>query len=106
MSTKALEPRFIDIIASEVGCRSHQVQAAAELFAEGATVPFVARYRKEVTGGLEDVQLEELAKRREYFLALADRRDAVLAEIAGQGKLTPEIEAAIRATTGKQELED
>ncbi|PYQ60721.1 MAG: hypothetical protein DMF53_16510, partial [Acidobacteria bacterium] len=65
-----LEPRFVDIIASEVGCRPHQVQAASELFAEGATVPFVARYRKEATGGLEDLQLEALFKRREYFLEL------------------------------------
>jgi len=59
----ALEDRFVEIIAAEVGCKPRQVAAAAELFAEGATVPFVARYRKEVTGGLEDVQLEELAKR-------------------------------------------
>lgn len=106
MSTKALEPRFIDIIASEVGCRPNQVQAAAELFAEGATVPFVARYRKEATGGLEDLQLENLFKRREYFLELSERRDAILESIQEQGKLTPELEAAIRAATAKQELED
>jgi protein Tex len=106
MSTKALEPRFIDIIASEVGCRPHQVQAAAEMFAEGATVPFVARYRKEATGGLEDLQLENLFKRREYFLELTERRDAILESIGEQGKLTPELEAAIRASTTKQELED
>jgi uncharacterized protein len=106
MSTKALEPRFIDIIASEVGCRPHQVQAAAELFAEGATVPFVARYRKEATGGLEDLQLENLFKRREYFLELTERRDAILESIQEQGKLTPELEAAIRTSTSKQELED
>ncbi|HSK77720.1 MAG TPA: Tex-like N-terminal domain-containing protein, partial [Thermoanaerobaculia bacterium] len=93
MSTKALEPRFIDIIASEVGCRPHQVQAAAEMFAEGATVPFVARYRKEATGGLEDLQLENLFKRREYFLELTERRDAILESIGEQGKLTPELEA-------------
>ena len=106
MSTKALEPRFIDIIASEVGCRPNQVQAAAELFAEGATVPFVARYRKEATGGLEDLQLENLFKRREYFLELTERRDAILESIQEQGKLTPELEASIRAATTKQELED
>ncbi|HEY4562015.1 MAG TPA: Tex-like N-terminal domain-containing protein, partial [Thermoanaerobaculia bacterium] len=74
--TTALEPRFVDIIASEVGCRPHQAQAASELFAEGATVPFVARYRKEATSGLEALQLEILFKRREYFLELAERRDA------------------------------
>lgn len=94
------------MIATEVGCRPQQVQAASELFAEGATVPFVARYRKEATGGLEDLQLETLAKRREYFLELAERRDAILESIREQGKLTEELEAAVRAAVTKQELED
>src|SRR3954454_13031650 len=106
MSKTALEPRFVDIIASEVGCRPHQVQAASELFAEGATVPFVARYRKEASGGLEDLQLETLFKRREYFLELAERRDAILESIREQGKLTEDLEAAIRAAVTKQDLED
>ena len=107
MSTEALlEERFVAVIAREVGCRKEQVVAAAELFGEGATVPFVARYRKEATGGLDDRQLEELAKRRDYFLELAARRDAILASIAEQGKLTPELEAAIRSSLAKQELED
>jgi uncharacterized protein len=104
--TAVLEPRFVQLIASEVGCRPQQVEAAAELFAEGATVPFVARYRKEVTGGLEDLQLENLAKRREYFLELTERRDAILESIREQGKLTDELESAIRASVSKQELED
>ncbi|MFL6233927.1 MAG: Tex family protein [Thermoanaerobaculia bacterium] len=104
--TAVLEPRFIDIIAAEVGCRPHQVRAASELFAEGATVPFVARYRKEATGGLEDLQLETLFKRREYFLELAERRDAILESIREQGKLTDDLEAAIRAAVTKQDLED
>ncbi len=104
--TVTLEPRFVDLIAAEVGCRPQQVRAAAELFAEGATVPFVARYRKEVTGGLLDEQLENLAKRRDYFLELTSRRDAILESVREQGKLTPELEQAIRATANKQELED
>jgi uncharacterized protein len=104
--TAVLEPRFVEMIASEVGCRPQQVQAAAELFAEGATVPFVARYRKEATGGLEDLQLETLFKRREYFLELAERRDAILESIREQGKLTEELEKAIRSAVTKQELED
>jgi uncharacterized protein len=104
--TAVLEPRFVQLIASEVGCRPHQVEAAAELFAEGATVPFVARYRKEATGGLEDLQLENVAKRREYFLELTERRDAILESIREQGKLTDELEASIRASVTKQELED
>ncbi|HEV2843289.1 MAG TPA: Tex family protein [Thermoanaerobaculia bacterium] len=104
--TAVLEPRFIEIIATEVNCRPHKVQAASELFAEGATVPFVARYRKEVTGGLEDLQLETLFKRREYFLELTERRDAILESIREQGKLTGELESAVRAALTKQELED
>lgn len=107
MTTPApLEKRFVDLIAQEIGCRPQQVIAASELFAEGATVPFVARYRKEVTGGLDDEMLENLAKRREYFLELASRRDAILESIAEQGKLTPELEAAVRAALTKQDLED
>ncbi len=104
--TAVLEPRFVAMIASEVSCRPQQVQAASELFAEGATVPFVARYRKEATGGLEDLQLETLFKRREYFLELTERRDAILESIREQGKLTEELEAAVRAAVTKQELED
>src|SRR5436305_3661496 len=104
--TAILEPRFVAMIASEVGCRPQQVQAAAELFAEGSTVPFVTRYRKEATGGLEDLQLETLFKRREYFLELAERRDTILESIREQGKLTDELEAAIRASLSKQDLED
>ncbi len=102
----ALEGAFVAVIAGEIGCRPAQVEAAAALFAEGATVPFVARYRKEATGGLDDGQLESLFKRRSYFLELAARRDAILASIAEQGKLTPELETAIRSTLAKQELED
>ena len=101
-----LEDRFVAVIAQEIGCRKQQVIAAAELFAEGATVPFVARYRKEATGGLDDQQLEDLHKRRAYFLDLAARRDAILGSIAEQGKLSPELEAAIRTSLSKQELED
>jgi uncharacterized protein len=101
-----LEERFVEIIAREVGCRPAQVAAAAGLFTEKATVPFVARYRKEVTGGLIDEQLETIFKRRRYFLELADRRQTILDGIAAQGKLTAELKASIRAATAKQELED
>ena len=102
----SFEPRFIDLVAAELGARPQQVAAASALFAEGSTVPFVARYRKEATGGLDDEALETLFKRRQYFLDLAERRDAVLASIAEQGKLTDELEAKIRAATSKQVLED
>lgn len=101
-----LEDRFVNIVAQEVGCRPQQILAAANLFAEKATVPFVARYRKEATGGLIDEQLETIFKRHQYFLDLTARRDAILASIKEQGKLTDELEKDLRAATGKQELED
>ncbi len=104
--SSVLEDRFVAIIAAETSCRPQQVLAASGLFAEGATVPFVARYRKEATGGLGDAQLETIFKRRQYCLELAERRDAILSSIAEQGKLTPELQAQITAATTKQELED
>jgi uncharacterized protein len=102
----ALETQFVALIAGELKCSASQVESASALFAEGATVPFVARYRKEVTGGLDDEQLENLHKRREYFLELAARRDVILASIAEQEKLTPELAEAIAKSHTRQELED
>ncbi len=101
-----LEARFVTSIAREIACTDQQVAAAADLLAGGATVPFVARYRKEATGGLDDAALETLAKRREYFIDLTGRRDVILAAIDEQGRLTPELERVIRSTTTKTELED
>lgn len=105
-SGEILDDRFVDLIARKLQCRSPQVVAAARLFAEGATVPFVARYRKEATGGLLDEQLELIAKERDYFLDLASRREGILKSLEEQGKLTPELAASLRAVTTKQELED
>ena len=82
------------------------MQAAVELLDGGATVPFIARYRKEVTGGLDDTQLRELEVRLGYLRELEDRREAVLKSIEEQGKLTPALRAAIEAAPTKQELED
>jgi uncharacterized protein len=93
-------------IAQELGVQARQVQAAALLLDEGATVPFIARYRKEVTGGLDDTQLRTLEVRLVYLRELNDRREAVLASIAEQGKLTPELEQAIREADTKTVLED
>ena len=101
-----LEPQFVTSIARDIGCESRQVAAAAELLAGGATVPFVARYRKEATGGLDDEALEALAKQRDYYVDLAERRDAVLAAIDDQGLLARDLEKRIRSTTTKAELED
>ena len=78
-------------IAVELGVRPSQVAAAVQLLDEGATVPFIARYRKEVTDGLDDTQLRELESRLGYLRELEDRRGAVLKSIEEQGKLTPEL---------------
>ena len=93
-------------IADELKVRPAQVNAAVELLDGGATVPFIARYRKEVTDGLDDVQLRELESRLGYLRELEERRAAVLKSIDEQGKLTPELRAAIEAAATKQELED
>ncbi len=105
-SSNDLETRSVQLIAEEVDCDPRQVIAAANLLAEGATVPFIARYRKEVTSGLIDEQLENIAKRREYFLDFQSRRDAILQSIEEQGKLTEELEHSIRNAGTKSELED
>ncbi len=93
-------------LAAEIKIRPEQVRAAVELLDGGATVPFIARYRKEVTGGLDDIQLRELEARLSYLRELTDRRAAVIKSIQEQGKLTPELLAAIEAAPTKQELED
>ncbi len=93
-------------IASELGVAVNQVVAAGLLLSEGATVPFIARYRKEKTGGLDDTQLRKLEARLGYLRELEDRRATVLRSIAEQGKLTSELAALINAAQAKVELED
>ena len=93
-------------IAAELGVRPQQVQTAIDLLDGGATVPFIARYRKEATGGLDDAQLRELQMRLGYLRELHERRAAILKSIEEQGKLTPDLRAAIEAAPTKQELED
>ncbi|TAK97278.1 MAG: RNA-binding transcriptional accessory protein [Aquabacterium sp.] len=93
-------------LADELKVRLAQVKAAVELLDGGATVPFIARYRKEATDGLDDTQLRDLEARLGYLRELEDRRAAVLKRIEEQGKLTPELRAAIETVPTKQELED
>ena len=93
-------------IAAELKVRPAQVNTAVELLDGGATVPFIARYRKEATDSLDDIQLRELETRLSYLRELEDRRAAVLKSIEEQGKLTPELRAAVEAAPTKQELED
>ncbi|WP_409455793.1 Tex family protein [Pantoea sp. CTOTU46764] len=94
------------IIAGELKARADQVDAAVRLLDEGNTVPFIARYRKEVTGGLDDTQLRLLESRLSYLRELDDRRQSILKSIDEQGKLTPELATAINSTLNKTELED
>lgn len=98
--------KIIGQIAAEIKVSAQQVTAAVELLDGGATVPFIARYRKEVTGGLDDVQLRELEARLAYLRELEDRRGAVLKAIDEQGKLTDALRLAIANAPTKQELED
>ncbi|MBZ0120079.1 MAG: RNA-binding transcriptional accessory protein, partial [Sandaracinaceae bacterium] len=93
-------------IAVELSIAPANVAAAVKLLAEGATVPFIARYRKEVTGGLDEVQIRAIEERRAYLLELDERRRAILASIEEQGKLTAELRAKIEACTTKAALED
>ncbi|MFE2015426.1 Tex family protein [Streptomyces sp. NPDC059491] len=100
--TTSIEAR----IAEELGVRERQVKAAVELLDGGSTVPFIARYRKEATEMLDDAQLRTLEERLRYLRELEDRRSAILESVRDQGKLTPEIEAGIRAADTKARLED
>ena len=93
-------------IADELGVSTSQVVAAARLFDDGATVPFVARYRKEATGGLDDTQLRTLAERLVYLRELEERRTTILASVEEQGKLTEALRAQIESAETKQRLED
>jgi len=93
-------------IAEELNCREQQVAAAVALLDEGATVPFISRYRKEVTGGLDDTQMRNLEERLRYLRELEDRRETILKSIAEQDKLTPELERDIKQADTKTRLED
>ena len=100
------QQRIIETLAGELAARTEQVNAAVELLDGGATVPFIARYRKEATGGLDDSQLRQLEERLTYLRELEERRATILATIDEQGQLTAELRAAIEAATTKTRLED
>ena len=93
-------------IANELNVRDNQVEQALKLLAEGNTVPFIARYRKEATGGLDDAQLRHIEERNTYLLELAERKTAVLENIDEQGKLTDELKQAILSADTKARVED
>ncbi|MEO8365455.1 MAG: Tex family protein [Pseudoxanthomonas sp.] len=103
---KQLAQQIARTIAEEIGAQAAQALAAIALLDEGASVPFIARYRKEVTGGLDDTQLRNLETRLGYLRELEDRRTTVLASIQEQGKLSAELRADIEAADSKARLED
>lgn len=96
----------IPLMATELELKPQQVAATVALFDEGATVPFIARYRKDRTGALDEVQIRQIEARLKYWRELEERRQSMLKAIAEQGKLTSELEAQFRAVTAKTELED
>jgi uncharacterized protein len=100
--TKTISQR----IAEELAVREAQVTAAIQLLDEGSTVPFIARYRKEVTGALDDTQMRQLEERLHYLREMEDRRQTILGSISEQGKLSPELERSILAADTKNRLED
>ncbi|MFZ4734502.1 MAG: Tex family protein [Bradymonadia bacterium] len=104
MSTAPFD--VVPFLAAELQLPPHGVAAVTKLLAEGSTVPFIARYRKEATGGLDEVQIRAIEERGLYLRELEERRVAVLASIAEQGKLTAELTARISACTTKAQLED
>ncbi|MBR8239701.1 Tex family protein [Burkholderia multivorans] len=104
--TETVALKIVQRIATELSVQPRQVAAAVQLLDEGSTVPFIARYRKEVTGNLDDTQLRQLEERLLYLRELEDRRAAILSNIEEQGKLTDELRAAIDAADSKQVLED
>src|SRR3954462_15958087 len=103
---KSLPAPILIHLAQALNIPIKGITAVIELLDEGATVPFIARYRKEVTGNLDEVQVRDIQEKLGYFRELEERRETVLASIAEQGKLTPELKARIEATLEKSELED
>ena len=97
---------IIATLAEELGLKAEAVEAAVKLIDEGSTIPFIARYRKEATGGMDDVALRALSDRLAYLRNLEQRKEDVILLIGAQGKLTPELEAEIRSATQLQRVED
>ena len=104
--TKALSTNLLLHIAKTLEIPMHGLVAVIGLLDDGGTVPFIARYRKEATGNLDEVQVRAIEEKLAYFRELTARRETILASIAEQGKLTDELKARIEATLDKSELED
>jgi len=101
-----IEDRFVDLISEVASAKPAQVKVAIELFDKGATIPFVARYRKDATGNLDEVALETIENLNTQYIAFTNRRDAILENVEKQGKLTPELKAQIQGCSDAVILED
>ena len=101
-----LQPKYSLSSHAETGLKATQVAATAKLLDDGNTVPFIARYRKEATNELDEEQIRSVEERVNYLRNRVKRQEEILSSIGEQGKLTPELEAAIQATTKLQDLED
>src|SRR5580698_229514 len=104
--TRNLSPEILLHIAQTLNLPMRGLVAVIELLDDGGTVPFIARYRKEATGNLDEVQIRDIEEKLAYFRDLAERRETILASIAEQGKLTDELKTRIEATLDRSELED
>ncbi len=105
-ANESLDASFIPRLSTELNIAPRQVLAVAKLLFEGSTIPFIARYRKEVTGNLDEVQIGKIQERLEYYKDLEERRTTILDSIGQQGKLTDDLKAKILACTTKNALED
>src|SRR5664279_512083 len=101
-----ITPELLLHISQTLSVPLHGLVAVINLLDEGGTMPFIARYRKEATGNLDEVQIRDIEEKLTYFRELADRRETIIATIAEQGKLTEELKARIESTLDKNELED
>src|ERR1700694_2746827 len=106
MLQQSLTPAILQHGSKDLAIPLKSLVATIELLDQDATVPFIARYRKEVTGNLDEVQIRSIQEKVEYFRELEERRQTVLKTIEEQGKLTPELQMKIASTLDKNELED
>ena len=97
---------FHQMISGLLGIPERQISSTLHLLGEGATIPFISRYRKEATGGLDEVQIENIKEQHDKLCDIARRKETILSTINEQGKLTPELEKRINATWNPTELED
>ena len=101
-----MNPKHLQILADTLGIRPHQIENTVQLFEEGATIPFISRYRKEATGSLDEVQVGDIKTQHQKLQDLEKRREAILKNVEEQGKLTDELRGRIVATYNLTELED